>query len=40
MSSITDFQRFSQRETHVTNNTLLVLRHLYRVSPALVHESA
>ena len=36
MSSITYFQRFSQRENHVTNNTLLVLRHLYRVSPTKI----
>lgn len=33
MSAISYFQRFSQKENHVTNNTLLVLRHLYRASP-------
>lgn len=33
MSSISYFQRFSQKENHITNNTLLVLRHLYRASP-------
>ncbi len=32
MSNVSYFQRFSQRENHVTNNTLLVLRHFYRVS--------
>jgi len=33
MSDISYFQKFSQRENHATNNTLLVLRHLYRSSP-------
>lgn len=33
MTSISYFQRFSQRENHATNNTLLVLRHLYQTSP-------
>lgn len=34
MSAVSHFQRFAQRENHVTNNTLLVLRHLYQISPA------
>jgi hypothetical protein len=34
MSSISYFQKFSQPENHVTNNTLLVLRHVYRNSQA------
>lgn len=34
MTAISYFQRFSQRENHATNNTLLVLRHLYQTSPA------
>jgi hypothetical protein len=34
MTTISYFQRFSQRENHATNNTLLVLRHLYQTSPA------
>jgi len=34
VSSVSYFQRFAQKENHVTNNTLLVLRHLYRSSPA------
>ena len=33
MSSISYFQRYSQRENHLTNNILLMLRHLYRDSP-------
>lgn len=33
MSSISYFQRYSQKENHVTNNTLLMLRHVYRYSP-------
>ena len=33
MSRVSHFQRFSQPENHATNNTLLVLRHLYQVSP-------
>ncbi|MGA2630623.1 MAG: hypothetical protein ABSG54_10455 [Terriglobia bacterium] len=36
MSAISYFQRFSQKENHVTNNTLLVLRHVYRSSPRKV----
>ena len=30
MAQISHFQRYSQRENHVTNNTLLLLRHLYQ----------
>jgi hypothetical protein len=33
MSRVSFFQRFSQRENHATNNTLLVLRHFYQSSP-------
>lgn len=33
MSAIRHFQTYSQRENHVTNNTLLMLRHVYRKSP-------
>jgi hypothetical protein len=34
MSRVSYFQRFSQRENHATNNTMLVLRHFYATSPA------
>src|SRR3954462_12018263 len=33
MARVSYFQRYSQRENHVTNNTLLMLRHFYRTSP-------
>ncbi len=33
MANISYFQRYSQRENHITNNTLLVMRHFYQVSP-------
>jgi hypothetical protein len=33
MSNVSHFQRFSQRENHVTNNTLLVLRYFYQAAP-------
>lgn len=33
MGRVSYFQRFSQRENHATNNTLLVLRHFYRAAP-------
>ncbi|WP_022730045.1 hypothetical protein [Fodinicurvata sediminis] len=33
MTDINHFQTYSQRENHVTNNTLLMLRHVYRLSP-------
>lgn len=33
MSRVSYFQRFSQRENHATNNTLLVLRYLYQAAP-------
>ena len=32
-STISFFQRYSQPENHVTNNTALLLRHIYQVSP-------
>ena len=33
MSSISYFQRYSQKENHATNNVMLVLRHFYSESP-------
>ncbi|MEQ9590678.1 MAG: hypothetical protein RJS97_22230 [Parvibaculaceae bacterium] len=33
MSAISHFQVYVQRENHVTNNTMLMLRHVYRTSP-------
>lgn len=33
MSDISYFQKYSQRENHITNNSLLMMRHLYRNSP-------
>lgn len=33
MSRVSYFQRFSQRENHATNNTLLIFRHFYQASP-------
>ena len=33
MSRVSYFQRFSQRENHATNNTLLVFRYFYQASP-------
>lgn len=33
MSEISYFQKYSQKENHITNNTLLMLRHLYQSSP-------
>jgi hypothetical protein len=33
MSRVSYFQRFSQRENHATNNTLLIFRHFYQTSP-------
>lgn len=38
MAGISYFQRYSQRENHVTNNTLLVLRHLYQTSPGKLEQ--
>lgn len=42
MTAVSHFQRFSQRENHATNNTLLVLRHLYQTAPgkleAVLHD--
>ena len=34
MAKVSHFQRYSGRENHVTNNTLLALRHVYQASPA------
>ncbi|MGB6229889.1 MAG: hypothetical protein WBF53_07155 [Litorimonas sp.] len=36
MSALNHFQTYSQRENHVTNNTMLMLRHVYRTSPSLL----
>lgn len=36
MTKISYFQRYSQRENHVTNNTMLMLRHVYQKSPRLL----
>jgi hypothetical protein len=33
VAGVSYFQRYSQRENHVTNNTLLVLRYLYQSDP-------
>ncbi len=33
MSEISYFQRYSQKENHTTNNTLLILKHFYQSSP-------
>lgn len=33
MTEISYFQRYSQRENHVTNNTLLILKYFYQQSP-------
>jgi hypothetical protein len=38
MAGISYFQRYSQRENHVTNNTLLVLRHLYQTQPGKLEQ--
>ena len=38
MAQINYFQRYSQRENHVTNNTMLMLRHVYRTSPGLMED--
>ena len=38
MGKISYFQRYSQRENHVTNNTLLVMRHFYHVSPQKISD--
>ncbi|MBA96184.1 hypothetical protein [Sulfitobacter sp.] len=38
MSAINHFQTYSQRENHVTNNTMLMLKHVYRISPRLVED--
>ncbi len=33
MSEISYFQKYTQQENHITNNTLLMFRHLYRHNP-------
>lgn len=38
MSAINHFQTYSQKENHVTNNTMLMLRHVYRTSPRLLEK--
>ena len=38
MTAINHFQTYSQRENHVTNNTMLMLRHVYRTSPRLLEK--
>lgn len=38
MSRVSHFQRFSQPENHATNNTLLLIRHLYQVAPLKVQK--
>lgn len=38
MAGVSYFQRYAQRENHVTNNTLLVLRHLYEASPTKLQQ--
>ena len=37
MTKISYFQRFSQKENHATNNTLLLLRHFYQASPQKIN---
>lgn len=38
MAGVSHFQRYSQRENHVTNNVLLVLRHLYQTAPGKLEQ--
>ncbi|VAW14657.1 hypothetical protein MNBD_ALPHA12-426, partial [hydrothermal vent metagenome] len=38
MSGISYFQRYSQKENHATNNTMLVLRYFYNESPKKFEE--
>lgn len=38
MADLSYFQKYSQRENHITNNTVLMIRHLYRVSPQKVND--
>jgi hypothetical protein len=38
VAGISHFQRYSQHENHVTNNTLLVLRHLYQTAPGKLEQ--
>jgi hypothetical protein len=38
MSQISFFQRYTQRENHATNNTLLALRYFYEAAPAKLEQ--
>lgn len=38
MAGVSHFQRYSQRENHVTNNVMLVLRHLYQTAPGKLEQ--
>lgn len=38
MSKVSYLQRFSQKENHATNNTLLVMRHFYQASPQKIED--
>jgi len=38
MAGVSYFQRYAQRENHVTNNTLLVMRHLYQSGPGKLEQ--
>lgn len=38
MAGVSYFQRYSQKENHVTNNTLLVLRYLHDASPSKLQD--
>ncbi len=38
LSAINHFQTYAQRENHVTNNTMLMLKHVYRTSPRLLED--
>ena len=40
MPRVSYFQRFSQRENHATNNTLLIFRHFYQSSPYKFYQSS
>jgi len=38
MSEVSFFQRFSQKENHATNNSMLLIRHFYQVRPSIVQK--
>ncbi|MFV0383101.1 hypothetical protein, partial [Paracoccus sp. (in: a-proteobacteria)] len=38
MSNVSFFQQYSQKENHGTNNTILLLRHVYATSPRRFYE--